>query len=44
MKNLTIDEILAEKSDFLKGIKFHSFVDEKRDNFYEEKSINEEKE
>ena len=39
MKNLTIDDILAEKSDFLKGVKFHSFVDERRDNFYEEHNI-----
>jgi hypothetical protein len=39
MKILTIDEILAEKSDFLKGVKFHSFVDEKRDYFYEENGV-----
>jgi hypothetical protein len=33
--NVSIDEVLAEKSDFWKGVKFHCFVDEKRDSFYE---------
>ncbi len=37
--NLSINDVLWEESDFWKGVKFHSFVDEKRDNFYEEHKI-----
>ena len=38
-KNISINDVLEEKSDFWKGVKFHSFVDEKRDYFYEENWI-----
>ena len=37
--NISIDNILWEKLDFRKGVKFHSFVDEKRDNFYENNGV-----
>ena len=33
--NVSISDVLAEKSDFWKGVKFHCFVDENRDAFYE---------
>lgn len=39
IKNLTIDNILEEKSDFWKWVKFHSFVDENRDAFYENHNV-----
>ena len=39
IKNLTIDNILEEKSDFWKWVKFHSFVDENRDVFYENHNV-----
>ena len=34
-RDVRIHEVLEEKSDFWKGVKFHSFVDENRDYFYE---------
>lgn len=34
-KNISIDNVFGEKLDFWKGVKFHSFVDENRDYFYE---------
>lgn len=39
INNITINDILWEKSDFWKGVKFHSFIDENRDNFYEKHNI-----
>ena len=39
IRNLTIEDVLEEKLDFWKGVKFHSFVDENRDNFYEEQNV-----
>jgi len=35
IRNVSINGVLEEKSDFWKGVKFHSFVDENRDYFYE---------
>ena len=37
--NISIDGILWEESDFWKWVKFHSFVDEKRDYFYEDNGV-----
>ena len=37
--NVSVNNVLAEKSDFWKGVKFHCFVDEKRDNFYEKNGV-----
>ena len=37
--NVSISDVLAEKSDFWKGVKFHCFVDENRDNFYENNGV-----
>lgn len=37
--NISVDDVLWEESDFWKGVKFHSFVDEKRDRFYEENGV-----
>lgn len=39
ISNVSINDILEEKSDFWKGVKFHSFVDENRDLFYEKHNI-----
>ena len=38
-KNISINNVLEEKSDFWKGVRFHSFIDEKRDYFYEKNGI-----
>lgn len=38
-KNISINDVLEEKSDFWKGVRFHSFIDEKRDYFYEKQWI-----
>lgn len=39
INNITINDILWEKSDFWKGVKFHSFIDENRDLFYEDHKV-----
>ena len=37
--NISIDDVLREESDFWKWVKFHCFLDEKRDYFYENNGI-----
>lgn len=37
--NVSIDNVLSEDSDFWKGVKFHCFVDENRDTFYENNGV-----
>ena len=39
INNVSINDILEEKSDFWKGVKFHSFIDVNRDLFYEEHNV-----
>lgn len=39
IRNVAIHEVLKEKSDFRKGVKFHSFVDGNRDAFYQKHNV-----
>ena len=39
INNVSINDILEERSDFWKGVKFHSFIDVNRDLFYEEHNV-----
>jgi len=39
IRDVAIHEVLEEKSDFWKGVKFHSFIDENRDAFYEKHNV-----
>jgi hypothetical protein len=39
IRDVAIHEVLEEKSDFWKGVKFHSFIDENRDVFYEKHNV-----
>lgn len=39
VKNLTMTDIFEETSDFWKWVKFHSFIDENRDAFYQKHNI-----